>query len=66
MISNFFYTAINWGVVLLYGQEVALNHLIYTKQIHMQKLKNQIDFPSGNIESVFSKIMIHVFHGDQL
>ncbi len=52
--------------MLLKFKDVALNHLIKTNQINLMKLNKLIDFPSGNTESVFKKLMIHVFHGDNL
>jgi hypothetical protein len=56
----------HYGVLLLYGQHMALNHLIGGKQLFVTKLDNQIDFPSGNEESVFQHLHIHVFHGENL
>ena len=32
----------------------------------MVKLENHIDFPSGNTESIFKMMHIHVFHGDDM
>ena len=56
----------HYGVLLLYGQNLALNHLIGLKQFNVIKLENYLDYPSGNIESIFSKLHIHVFHGDDM
>jgi hypothetical protein len=50
----------------LYGQSLALNHLIATNQMNVVKLEDMLDYPSyfdGNINKM---IHIHVFHGDDL
>lgn len=62
---------INWpewhyGVLLLYGQNLALNHLIATNQINMVRLHNYIDYPSGNTNSVFGVLHLHVYHGGKI
>ena len=57
----------HYGVLLLYGQHLALNHLIATNQLNIKRLNEMIDFPSGNDESVLDSMLhIHVFHGDNL
>lgn len=56
----------HYGVLLLYGQHLALNHLIGSHQVNVIKLNDLIDYPSANTEQVDSKIHIHVFHGDDL
>ena len=56
----------HYGVLLLYGQSLALNHLIGSQQLSVNKLEDLIDFPSGNVESIFKKLHIHVFHGDDM
>ena len=43
-----------------------MNHLIGSKYINVSKLDSIIDFPSANEESVFKKVHIHVFHGENL
>jgi len=50
----------------LYGQSLGMNHLIATKQINVIPLPDLIDFPSGNSESIFKILHIHVFHGEDL
>jgi hypothetical protein len=45
---------------------MAMNHLIVTKEINVVKLENLIDYGSGNTESIFNKIHIHVFHGEDM
>ena len=40
--------------------------MIGSNQINLVKLDNLIDFPSGNEESVFGRLHIHVFHGEDL
>lgn len=56
----------HYGVLLLYGQHLALNHLIASEQINLVKLENHLDYPSGNNHSIYNMIHIHVFHGDNL
>lgn len=56
----------HYGVLLLYGQQIALNHLIATHQINCIKLNTLIDYPAFNDDSVFDILHIHVFHGDDL
>ena len=56
----------HYGVLLLYGQNVGLNHLIGSKQLNVVKLEDLLDFPSANNEIVNRKLHIHVFHGDNL
>jgi len=56
----------HYGVLLLYGQSLGMNHLIATKQINVIPLPDLIDFPSGNSESIFKILHIHVFHGEDL
>lgn len=56
----------HYGVLLLYGQHLGLNHLIATNQINVVKLNDMLDYPSANTESINEKIHIHVFHGDDL
>ena len=53
----------HYGVLLLYGQNLGMNHLIGAKQINVPKLFNYIDHPSSNPESVNDVIHIHVYHG---
>ena len=45
---------------------MALNHLIATNQTHVVRLENLIDYGSGNTESIFSKVHIHTYHGDNM
>ena len=56
----------HYGVLLLYGQSLGLNHLIATNQLNVVRLENLIDFHSGYTESIFKVIHIHVFHGGDL
>jgi len=56
----------HYGVLLLYGQTLGMNHLIATNQINVIPLPDLIDYPSGNAESVFTKLHIHVFHGEDM
>jgi len=54
----------HYGVLLLYGQSLALNHLIASDQAHVVRIANQLDYPSGNTNSIHNILNIHVFHGD--
>lgn len=45
---------------------MAMNHLIGSNFIKVSKLDSIIDYPSANDESVFKKVHIHVFHGENL
>jgi hypothetical protein len=54
----------HYGVLLLYGQNIAMNHLIETKQLNIVKLPQLLDHPSANEVSIFDIIHIHVFHGN--
>ena len=56
----------HYGVLLLYGQNIGLNHLMGSNQLNVVKLENLIDFPSANSENINTKLHIHVFHGDDL
>ena len=56
----------HYGVLLLYGQNIGLNHLIASRQSNVVKLEDIMDFPSSNSESIYKKIHIHVFHGEDL
>lgn len=56
----------HYGVLLLYGQTLALNHLISAQQTHVVKLENHLDYPSGNTDSINKVLNIHVFHGDDM
>jgi hypothetical protein len=60
------FLAWHYGVLLLYGQNLAMNHLIKSNTINITKLDKLLDFPSANEESVFKKVHIHVFHGPDL
>ena len=51
----------HYGVLLLYGQSVALNHLIADKQIRVVK-NFLMDVHSGFDYSTHSIILIHVYH----
>jgi hypothetical protein len=55
-----------YGVILLYGQTLAMNHLISLGVMNIKKLENLIDFPSNTEELVSSKVHIHVFHDNVL
>jgi len=44
----------NYNVLLLNGQNLALNHLIATKQMNIIKLKKVLDISSYNSNNIFS------------
>lgn len=54
----------HYGVLLLYGQCLALNHLIGSKQLKVVRLRDLIDFPTTNSQSVLTKLHLHVYHSD--
>ena len=54
----------HYGVLLLYGQNLLMNHLIATKQLNIVKLEHQLDYPSYKSDEVTS--MLHVYHGDSM
>jgi hypothetical protein len=56
----------HYGVLLLYGQNIGMNHLIATKNINIVKLSQMIDYPSGNSDKITDKIHIHVYHGGDM
>ena len=56
----------HWGVLLLYGQNIALNHLIGSLQVNIVHLGNLIDYPSANDERINKKLHIHVYHGHDM
>ena len=56
----------HYGVLLLYGQSLAMNHLIETKQMNVVKLDKHVDYPSYYDEDVFKVLHIHVFHGNSM
>ena len=45
---------------------MAMNHLIESKQINVNKLGDLIDYPSSSTNSIFSKVHIHVYHGQEI
>jgi hypothetical protein len=56
----------HYGVVLLYGQNLMMNHLIKTNQLNIVKLENSLDYPSYFSEEINKMLHIHVFHGDEM
>ena len=53
----------HYGVLLLYGQNLALNHLIATDQLSVIKLFDHLDYPAYYSNNIESMLHIHVFHG---
>jgi hypothetical protein len=56
----------HYGVLLLYGQNLALNHLIATKSIEVVKLFDHLDYPAYYSNNINNMLHIHVFHGDDM
>ena len=56
----------HYGVLLLYGQNLLMNHLIATEQLNIIKLGNQLDYPAYYDDPVTHMLHIHVFHGDNM
>ena len=48
----------HYGVLLLYGQCIAMNHLIATKHISVNKLDLLVDYSSSDDGSVFQKVFL--------
>lgn len=56
----------HYNVLLLYSQNLVMNHLIATKQMNIIKLEKLLDIPSYNSNNIFSVLHIHVFHSDKI
>ena len=56
----------HYGVLLLYGQNIAMNHLIETKQLNIIKINEMIDVPTDTEISIFKTLHLHVYHGNNL
>jgi hypothetical protein len=55
----------HYGVLLLYGQNLGMNHLIGAKQLNVPKLFNYIDYPTSNSQSVNGVIHLHCYHEEE-
>ena len=55
----------HYGVLLLYGQNLGMNHLIGAKQLNVPKLFNYIDYSTSNSQSVNSVIHLHCYHEEE-
>lgn len=53
----------HYGVLSMYGGHLAINHLQTEGDINLKILRDNIDYPSANEDSIFSVQHIHVFHG---
>ena len=52
----------HYGVLLLYGQNLALNHLIASNQMNIVKLEGQLDYPSHFIlQQIFFQYYIYMY-----
>lgn len=56
----------HYGVLLLYGQSLAMNHLIGSHQLNIIKIHDHLDYPSYYNNEINKMIHIHVFHGDDM
>ena len=56
----------HYGVLLLYGQNLMMNHLIATRQLNILKVDQLIDIPSTNNRSVDTIVHIHVYQNSKL
>ena len=56
----------HYGVLSMYGNDIALNHLSGSNQMNVVKLDTLIDFPSTNNFNPNEKLHIHVFHSFQM
>lgn len=56
----------HYGVLSMYGNAMALNHLAGSQQMNVVKLDQLIDFPSTNNMNPNTKLHIHVFHGYEM
>ncbi|CAF0802523.1 unnamed protein product [Brachionus calyciflorus] len=56
----------HYGVLLLYGQNLIMNHLIKTQQLNIIKMIEYLDYPSHYNTDVHKIIHIHVFHGGDM
>jgi hypothetical protein len=65
-ILLFYISEWHYGVLLLYGQCLAMNHLIVSNYIKVSKLDTIIDYPSANEESVFKKVLNYFFLSFQI
>lgn len=50
----------------MYGQSLALNHLIATNQLNVVRLEGLLDHHSGTSESIHKVVHVHVFHGGDM
>lgn len=57
----------HYGVLLLYGQNLALNHLIaLNESFQVISLSEMMDYPSGNDHTINDKLHVHVYHGEDM
>lgn len=56
----------HYEVILLYGQNLLMNHLISTRQLNIVKLEHQLDYQSYRSDEVTNMLHIHVYHGDKM
>jgi len=72
MIGTVLWPAWHYGVLLLYGQNLGMNHLIGINQINVPRLFDYIDYPTGNTNNVKvdsvnadSIIHLHCYHTEE-
>jgi hypothetical protein len=56
----------HYGVLSLYGQSLAMNHLIKSKQMNIVRLDNHLDYPSHSNVSINQIIALHAYHTGKL
>jgi hypothetical protein len=56
----------HYGILLLYGQNLALNHLIGLNQLNVVNLPLYIDFRSENEGTIFDILHIHAYHDEKM
>jgi hypothetical protein len=56
----------HYGVLLLYGQNIAMNHVIGSSQLNIVSLYELVDFPTTESSLVTDVLHLHVFHSDLL
>ncbi len=54
-LGTFLWPDWHYGVLSMYGSEVALNHFAGVKQMNVVKLNELIDYPSGREEILFNQ-----------
>ena len=56
----------HYGVLLLYGQNLAMNHMIGSRHINIVKLDQLLDVTSTELIDINKVLHIHVYHHDDM